>query len=242
MQWKRKLLHLPKAILLTLSQPHRDRILYKLIQGKRVLILGGGPSAEELTHIPEDVLVLSCNTAPGILIEKTISHPLNLYLANKNTIGDYEGRIEEILPHFSIDVFVSRDVSYIQNTLKHISFKHLLLDRFAGNKSNYGIQRVFGYDFPWEEVNKTARKSPSSGVGLLLYALCYEAKEIYLAGIDLDTQGSAFTKRAEDVKGDTFSHQPLDTAVAKKTKKRFSNIYVISSTSPLTSLFPFKKL
>ena len=54
-------------------------VLDDLLRGKRVLVLGSGPSANDLESIPNDVVVLSCKLAPAVLAAKNLRRRLDLY-------------------------------------------------------------------------------------------------------------------------------------------------------------------
>jgi len=200
-----------------------------------VLILGSGPSATELSEIPEDVLVFSCNTGPQLLIEKGFPPKIDVYLASKKGFINYGHGMVELVEKLDITIFLSRTFRYIK---KHkLPYKHLIHEQVT-NDVRF-LKELAGDSMVKEFTNKDVR--PSAGIGLLEYALYFKAKEIYIIGIDLstDTEGHIF----DEPKERRYSpHEYADETFVKWSSKHYSNIYCASKNSPLTKIFPHRKL
>lgn len=199
-------------------------VLKRLIQGRRVLIIGSGPSASELEGIPEDVLVFTCNAGPKLLIEKKLANEISLYLCNWLKIR--KKGVEEFLPKTRIGVFVTDNVGYVRtnNALRTCCRKILPYDL----QRNYYLKKIIAPEkFP-------NHKTPSVGIRLLQYALHFKAREIYLIGIDL-TDGGYFWGGKNKQK-----HANIDLNFIKIVTKKFGHIYSLSKKSPLASHLPYK--
>ena len=221
-----------------LSQPRQDALLRTLLSGKRVLILGSGPSAAELSSLPSDVLILSCNTAPEMLLKKNLRTRVDLYIGNRTPLEEYGDRIDELFTKLAFNYFLTRSPGYIEKR-GDVHFQKLLLDRGSEN-SNYLLRRLIDHATVEKIIQSAARGVPSTGVNLLIHALVYGAKEIYLIGMDMDTKGHAIGDHKTEEYAKT--HQNLDHEIVRFATKKFDNIYSASATSPVTSLIPYRAL
>jgi hypothetical protein len=216
-----------------------DPLRRSLIEGKRVLIIGSGPSASELEEVANDMVILTCKRALKIFEEKKINRPIDLFLCCKNTIHK-NGSVEDLLQKIKTNLFVMDDLNYTRhrNKLKG-SYAQLIPD---DGKDNFYLKRLIE---PHElrEFERAARfsngssktlKHVSSGVRLLQYALYFKAKEIYLIGLDLNNEGYFWGEPKKQ------KHLEIDHFFINVISKKYKNVYSLSPTSPILKYFPHK--
>jgi len=224
-----------QKVLRVFRAPRENSIMRKHIQGRRVLILGSGPSAKELENIPDDVLIFSCNTGPQLLLEKNITNKVHVYLGNKKGFINYGEVMAGLVRKLDIELFLTRSVPYVK---KHkFVYKDLVQERVTN--STYFLERLTGKETAQQITQNDSR--PSAGIGLLEYALYFGAKEIYIIGIDLstDTEGHIF----DEPKERRYSpHEQADKAFVKWVSESYKNVYSASSTSPLSKVFSHRVL
>lgn len=212
-----------------------DGPLRRLLEGRRVLVLGSGPSAGEVPSIPDDVLILTTKLGPEILEDRGLRRRIDLYYYS-NIREDRAGRerrlhIDALLRRMRIGVFICEDFFSLLDVrgLKD-AYEQRLMD-FGGSQvllreviAPIRIEDIRGDSFcPWT----------SSGVRLIQYALHYGASEIYLAGIDLGENHYASGRKMR-----RWDHQDIDRNFLELISKRHDNVYTISRTSPITRFFP----
>jgi hypothetical protein len=222
----------------TLSQPIQDAILRKLIGGRRVFVLGSGPSAAELTRIPDDVLLFSCNVAPEALLQKGLHPPIDLYIANAVARRNYGLRVNRILDQLTVRNYLTRSPRYIRS-LGNLRCERVLYDR-ATEDSNYLLRRWMDKTLVDDLAARTWRGIPSSGVALLIHALVYGAREIYCLGLDLDDRGHAVAGSETDPRIYVEHHQQLDHGILRHANQRFGNVFSVSPNSPLRRFVPHR--
>ncbi len=210
-------------------------VLRLLLQGQKVLILGSGQSASCLQEIPEDVKILTCNASVRLFAERGWARPLDLFLCRKKAmLHDYPD-IESHLIRLRTHLLIMDDRKFIVNRPGlRAAYDKLLLD---SQKDNYYLEKIIAptslNDLAvtqglWNDVTWT-----SAGLRLLQYAIYFEAKEIYVAGIDPGA--------ADYFWGGKFIHKhPIDINFLKLISERVSNIYSLSPSSPLTQYFPHR--
>ena len=223
---------------------HRTRnyfILRRLLENKRVFIVGSGPSAADLKEIPDDVVVLTCSFGGKLFLDKKISHPVNLYLSPRGTTEDSEA----VLSLVKTEAYIAKGcgLDYIRNNGKFGNPEAIML--MDDTKDNYYLRRLTGS----AELPKTDGKNrpwASSGVRLVQYALYFKAKEVYLIGMDLN-RGHFYSDGAKpeilrDGKPYYYAHEIMDHFFMNLISKKYRNIYSASNTSPITSYVPHKEL
>jgi tetratricopeptide (TPR) repeat protein len=105
----------------------RNAKLNPIIKNQRVLIIGSGPSANDLKSIPKDVKILTCNIGPRLLLDKKFNREIDIYFSGKGSLGEghkNEGVID-LLSKFKINLFVF----FNKKTIK----KHGQLKKFTLN-------------------------------------------------------------------------------------------------------------
>ncbi len=201
--------------------------LKKLLYGKKILILGTAPSAQELQtlSIPKNVLVMTCNAGLSLWTQVSSSREIAVYICSGNKLQ--KNLTEEHLYKTPIRTIISGFVEW--NERKNA----LRLPR----------PRIIPYDGPWGDfyVRKLLspyafqhRKTISAGLRLLLYALYFGAAEVYLLGIDLSHQGYFWGGENKQ------KHLAVDLDFLKICSQKYKNIYSVSSTSPVTQIIPHK--
>ncbi|MDP3920801.1 MAG: methyltransferase domain-containing protein [Candidatus Omnitrophota bacterium] len=214
-----------------------DAPLRKLIRGRRVLILGSGPSAKELGDIPDDVLIFTCNAGLRLLRERGIDRPVDLYLCRKKAMtADYPD-IEGLLAEQKANVYVMDDARYVK-TKKSLkgAYEILLPDH---QKDNFYLNKLMKPDsmrfIREDEVTWT-----SAGIRLLQYALYFKASGIFMIGIDLSNNGYFWGpdyahRLPTEKKGHKHS---IDFNFLRFMARRHPNLYSLSPSSPVSSHLP----
>jgi hypothetical protein len=223
-------------------QPLHSYLLRRLINDKRVLIIGSGPSARDLAHIPEDVLVFGCNMSPqALLYSPNPGRAVDLYIGNIEAFRCYGGSIEQLLRTIPIRYFLSRDPKWVRAHSDIVQPHYVLRDRSTTAESYYLKRLGMHRASPLTGILRSSRTPwTSTGIALLQYALVYGAQEIYLIGIDLDCRGYAFTP-GTPVRYQSH-HMMIDHAVAALCAHRHQHIFCASPYSPLTRLFPHRSV
>ena len=213
--------------------------LRRNFKGKKVLILGSGPTLEEIVSIPDDFIVVCCNFSINYLEEHFFGRRANLYLTTNQAVSE-GGGIEKILKAEEYDVLVhnfdNKLISKFKLDKKN-SFFNLpqdvsLLSLVAPN--TYRKRYVFG---------KEQNVMLSSGCQLVQYGIIGEAEEIFLAGIDTERSVSYFQDRryVEDESSKKNNHYLMDSSFLEECTK-YNNIFVASPKSPVSALLPTKNL
>lgn len=205
-----------------------------LIKNKRILILGAGNSANDLEKIPKDVIILSCNLSPQILINKKINRKIDLYFCTRRIILD-KGTdiISNLLSKVKVNIFITDYPRWIKKREDLREFYEKTV-RDRGENNFYLKELIKPY-----QINQIRGKSlnhTSSGMRLLQYALYFKAKEIYLIGID-GLRGTYFTGKMNKK-----THLDIDNNFMKIVSNKFENVYSASRSSPITKYVPHKKL
>lgn len=218
-------------------QPRTDALLRALISKRRVLILGSGPSVHDLSTVPEDVLVFSCNMGPHVLLEKHFPPKVDLYLGNEKAFKNYGDPLYSLTEQLDISFLLTRNPDFIKKHSEKFHYEKLIRERVTSE--TYYLKKLYT---DTSVIFDTKDSRTSTGIGLLQYALFYGAKEIYLSGIDLNIEeaGHAFVSPTE--KRYNEPHKSADEQFVTWAAQNFSKIFIASEKSPLTKLFPYKKL
>lgn len=193
--------------------------LHRLIKGKKVLIISSGLSARKLNRVPEGFLVFTCNRGVKLLNDIKFKGTIDLYFSPADCLENYK-EIGENLQSAKIKIFIIDNLNYIKNRpfLKK-NCQRLLQDDFANNRYLRSlisglerIDRLKGSSLPWT----------SSGMRLLQYALYFKAKEIYLIGFDLDTEGYF------DGQPNQSDHIDIDNNLMRVLVGKYNNIYSLT--------------
>ncbi|MBI3252506.1 MAG: hypothetical protein HYZ52_04230 [Candidatus Omnitrophica bacterium] len=208
----------------------------KLTTGRRVLILGSGPSALELQDIPEDVALFTCNAGLKFIVDRRIQKPVDLYYYHKRKSEWAQSGIKDDLLRVEIRCFISNLISAIRAAQKSQDGKQIRTTVIRDfNRNNFYLKSLIS---PLHPVSLAANgiQWTTAGVRLLQYALYFEAKEVYLAGIDQTDDyfwGSKSRSLAED---------PFEKKILGIISKKFKNIFSLSANSPITRYFPVRHL
>ena len=235
----RQLLRIPVRVSRSLTQQSRDLHLKNLIEGKRVLIVGAGPSIAQLSHIPEDVVLFSMNLGPQALLDNNLPSHIDLHMLNKRMSLDeeYLRKNELLSKKFTVSTLLYRDISFLRTTDIQ-NFETVIYDRSIGRKDDHLLRKLKKQWSKKDQMTLANDITPSSGMRLLEYALFYRAKEVYLAGMDLDT--SKYKEQKENMIYAT-AHMRADHALIKLVGKYYNNVFT-AVKSPIEDSIPFKKL
>jgi hypothetical protein len=213
-------------------------VLKELIEGKRVLIIGAGPSAEELTDIPDDVVILSCKWGGILLLDtKKIKRQIDLLLQPQWGIIENDVT-ERLLPKVRARYFATDDLKWVKTqTRLEGAYDALLRHR----KEDYSYTKELLKPHRLEEIDAPEFEGyvinyPSYGLRLLSLALYFKAQEIYLIGIDCGEQGYFYGPNPREKQ----YHRIADTHILEIFSKRYHNIYSLSKESPVTKYVPYK--
>ena len=183
---------------------HREnaKFLDTLIRGKKVLIIGSGPSAREINNIPEEALVFTCNRGLKLFGEGRLNRPIDLYLCTRSKIERL--RIDERSNTGTrIRFFLTDDIAYAQQnkTLKNICERVL----FDDGMDDHFLRQLLDPGSLASLRGRSTHPWTSTGIRLLQYALYYGASEIYLAGIEFGQHGYFWGRSS-----DPWHHEDID--------------------------------
>ena len=222
---------------------HNNALLTKLIKNQRVLILGSGPSASELSSIPEDVKVFTCNASPKLLLDKKIVREIDLLFFIKSKVSksllidglpvEKTKAIEELLCRSKIKLVVTNKPEHAQRlkNSKRLDFTCL----FDDGRDPYYLNHLLQPN----SVESIRGSSPlpwtSTAIRLLQYALFYGAKEIYVVGIDFGDGGYFWGPNPNE-----WRHPDIDENFVKIIALKYDNMYSLSRSSPMTKYIKYK--
>jgi hypothetical protein len=220
----------------------RNKDLEKLIKGQRILLIGSGPSAKDLKKIPKDVKIFTCNASAKILSEKKINREIDLFVAFNWVLNNYSNTSMNVFNSISkikINYFISDKVAWTKQLLNKNKIKTVIIKDFWEN--NYYFRNLIyhsKYSISIKQIlkNDFGELCNSTGIRLLQYSLYFDAKEIYLIGID------AVGANIWDEKKSIHKHQIIDNNFLKIVSKKYSNVYSASKNSPITKYLKYKKL
>ncbi len=166
-------------------------VLRKKISGKKVLILGSGPSAAELKSVPADMLLFTCNRGPVFAPPGSLQRPIDLYFCSAHLMK--RSKLRKIVPavqQIGADLFMTDNPAGIRR-IKELKgrYSRLLYDNYVSWPYLGSLAAEAGLDA--EDI-----PALSDEMRLLLYALRYGASEIHVLGVDLWDSGNADEKLA----------------------------------------------
>ncbi|MBI3252512.1 MAG: hypothetical protein HYZ52_04260 [Candidatus Omnitrophica bacterium] len=223
----------------------KDFTLGRLLHGQRVLIVGSGPSASVISHIPPDVRVLTCNAGMQVLLDKGLEPRVDLWfiIRSKNdkmlTVNGCSATkkkwIDALAQQSRARAIVTNDPSYIlmQGAYRG-RYKHLFWD--GGRDPRY-LNRLIRPERVEMIRGRSSVPATSSGLRLLQYALYHGAREIYLAGIDFGRNGYAWGPNANP-----WKHDDIDENFIKIVSRKHYHVFCLSETSQLAAYIPVKHL
>lgn len=216
--------------------------LFRALNQKRVLVLGSGASAEVVKSIPEDMLLLCCNSSPLLLLKRNLQHRINVLLAETHLYFRYRSAMEEFIPRLKVDLLLTtypevlKKLQEVQaNCLQVLQAPGLdwFCDSLLAPSSRKGLVR----DVPL----MNPQLLPSSGVRLMMYALACGASEIYLAGIDF-WESEYFEGHMPLRRQIGEYHKSVDMYLAEFLARETVSVCVASQKSFATSYFPYREL
>ncbi len=191
----------------------RKRILKNLIYGEKILIIGTDYSAKDLKKIPKDCLIFTCNYGLKLLLEKNLTRNVDLFLCSKYALSIRKD-LGEIIKKTKIRFFITDDLRNIRK--KNIFNGKLIYDSFKGN---YYLEKLIAPIKVKEITGDSSFYWTSSLIRLLQYALYFNAKEIYLAGVDLDEKDDFFGEKYVP------DHRIIDNNFMKIVSKKSENLH-----------------
>ena len=208
-----------------------------LLRGKRVLVLGSGPSATDLESIPEDVVVLTCKLAPAVLSDKNLRRRVDLYYypsLRVDAVGrERRQQLASLVRQMCIDLLVCEDLLTLLDVLPlRAAYSRLVMDFTANQRllrhliAPTTVKDIRGRSYcPWT----------STGVRLIQYAVYFGAREIFVIGIDLGANGYA---SGDAMRG--WHHEDIDGNFLKILSDRHDHLYSLSANSPVAEYFPVR--
>ena len=213
------------------------RALDGLLRGKRVLVLGSGPSANDLESIPDDVVVLTCKLGPAVLAEKNLRRRLDLYYYPSLRVDglgrERRQQLAALVRDVRIDVLVCENLLTLLDVLPmRAAYSRLVMDFTANQRplrqliAPAKIKDIKGRSFcPWT----------STGVRLIQYAAYFGAREIFVIGIDLGKNGYASGGAMR-----RWHHEDIDCNFLRILSKRHDRLYSLSANSPVAEYLPVR--
>jgi hypothetical protein len=220
-----------------LNYPFLAAALRGLLRGRRVLVLGSGPSANDLEAVPDDVVLLTCKAGPKILVDKGLRCNIGLYYYPSfrvDPVGRERRRLlASVVGQSKIDCLVCEDLMTLIDVVPlKARYSRLLMD-FTANQlllrrliAPATVGQIRGRAFcPWT----------STGVRLVQYAVYFGASEIYLIGIDLGQRGYATGEAARP-----WHHEDIDDNFLRVISRRRPHVYSLSEHSPVSRHLPVR--
>lgn len=216
-----------------------DTVMKRVITGKSVLIIGSGPSAGELKFIPEDLKVLTCHRGLDLVFKLRTSKPLGVYLTTRSKARRL-GIAESLLPQIKTESFVINACDYAKKRpWVNDSCENYLYD---DGRDNFMLKKLISplrvrhlKDNSNYILKQTQDPWTSAGVRLLQYALFFEAKEIFIIGLDIEGD-RYFTGEHKRI---PMKHTVMDFNFIKHMSNRHKNIYSLTETSPINRFIPY---
>ncbi len=203
--------------------------LRQTVENKRVLVLGSGPSANNLKRIPKDMIVLGCNFSPALLPNDQEVHGL---LTTSFAVKD-SPEIQSVLETREFQWLASNKPRLIPSQHKACSRKAKYIQIFGDlidlkpllNKRMGLFKNGQWYFF-------------SSGVQLILLALAAGAREVYVSGIDTSreviyAQGRSYKKDSAYKKN---QHLHADLHALHEIAQNNYPVYSLHQESPLSTI------
>ena len=229
------------TVLWTQQHHVHDPVREQLLRGKKVLIVGSGPSAAELERISSGLTVLTCKFGLKLFEQRNFSGPVDLFMCWK---GFVERNLEvlRLLSKVKTRVLVMDDLPFTRSIkLPEDSYCSLIPD---DGKDNFYLKRLIKpYSLKSFKPGKDAMlvrgkvlQHVSSGLRLLQYALYFGAEEIYLIGIDLTDEGYFWGQPKKQ------KHLAIDNFFMRIVSEKYRNVFSLSKKSAITRYIPYKPL
>ncbi len=210
--------------------------LRDLIAGRRVVIVGSGPSALELSSVPEDAVLMTCNAGLRLLADRGIPNRVDLYYYHKRATEWNQSGLEPYVSRVSIGCFISNLVQAIRIGQKYERIRRVQTVFIRDfNRDNFYLEPLLRPSRV-RSLSVNGVDWTSAGLRLLQYALYFQAKEIYLIGIDHTSD------YFWGMKDRVLIELPFERRVLQILSKNFSHIYSLSPQSPITQYFPHKRI
>jgi hypothetical protein len=233
-----------EAFLRFTELPARKRLslhLSKKLAGKKVLLVGSGPSANILKNmtIPSEYSILSVNLAPNNLPSDA---PLSAYITQSFARAESNGGVDTILKTRSIETLLT-NTNRIHSCTERQDAVHIV---FNPRDTYYSRPMPLTIAERYHLAQQGQHVFPSSGIQLLQYALSFGASEIYLIGIDVQetveyTEESSYPD--QDIHAPKINkHYHIDKRILQHNAKKYKTIYSATSSSAISTLFPVKSL
>ncbi len=211
-------------------RPEDQKFLRAMIEGRRVLVLGSGASAKELQEIPKDVLIFTCNRGLQFFETFPLNRPVDFFLCTESKIQRFP-QIREALQNIPVRA-LALDHLHHQGSWKETP--RLIPD--DGMHDEF-LRSLIHPLSPKEIRGKSFHPWTSTGIRLIQYALHFNAKEIYVIGIDLG-RGDYFWGKNFD----RWLHDEIDANFLKIAAKKYPNLFSLSAASPLSRWLPHQTL
>ncbi len=229
------------ALIVQIKSIRNDRKAIKYLQnivcGKKILVIGSGPSAATLKRVPSDFVIACCNLSPTLLSKK---ENISLYATtgyaidgNSKIIGilnenDFKCVFLDEFPRKEIvkkeNIFIRNPHSiFLHRKIINISKLLLHIKRLKKNNQHYFF---------------------STGVQLILLSLLAGAKEVYVIGIEADD----LVKYGNDI---TYSYDPkvklnahlvADQHALSQMARHNLPVFAISKNSNLANIIKYKSI
>ena len=195
----------------------------QLIEGRRILVCGSGPTAADLHVIPADMVCMTCNAGLKLFDRDGMRDRVDVYICAERKL-ERKG-VLPIFDRVKIKYYMSAKIRDLRRheSIVRATGKFLIYDGLG----NYYKDRLFS--------DQTFRsKHPlSTAVKLVEYALYYKPKSIHLSGIDLNNEGYYWGGVNQQ------KHIVSDREFLLAASSKFKNIFVTSEKSPLIPSIPY---
>lgn len=201
--------------------------LRTLLAGRRVLVLGTGPSAAELGAVPDDVVIATCKLGLRLVAERLPGRRVDLYTCFRSSLETYADLVD-VFQRTRPRIFMFSDLRYIRRR-RDLDGTYSTLLRETGS-DNYILRRLIAPLKVGDIRGSAYRAKTSSGIKLLQFALYYGAAEVHVLGIDFGRRG--YYSGETDV-GKRWHHDDIDENFVRLMSERHDNLYSASGSSPV---------
>ena len=212
--------------------------LKRVVAGKKIIIIGSGPSAKNV-ELPKDsnTLIACCNFSTKFLPKDLQA---SLYMTTSYAVEEMPSLVSECIQDKEYQWIGANKINFLK---KHTNHLHAVRPRNVFMFSSLiSLNPIF--------KNRTTLMKKghyyffSTGVQMTLLCLLAEAKEVYIAGIDIDpTVTYANNTRYEtDPLVKINKHQLADSHAMQELANKNIPVYSLVESSPLSKILKHKTI
>lgn len=210
----------------------KEKALWKLLKGKKVLILGQSPNLEEMKHLPSDHVLMACNQSAILAASGILKKPFDLYLGQQSILETR--KMKRMVPKIKSNYFLTDNLSYVQKTKElHSAYQLLLYD--DGTDTQY--LKKLTQPLPISDISSLEKPYLSPELRLVNFALHFDAKEINLLGFRFHDEVYFSNKRNKQ-----GHHADIDKNFLDIISTKHKHLYSVSPNSPFNEYLPYRDI